>query len=201
MKEILFASSNNAKKLRYSKGLLDHGIVIKNLKDVGITLTHEENGSSAIENALIKAKEVYSLTHKATFAVDDSLYISGIPESLQPGLFVRRVGGKDALTDEEVLNYYTNLVKKYAPDDKLECKWVYGLAVINDEGKKFTYSWSTRPFYMTSKVSKTIKEGYPLDSISKYYELDKYFAELTDEDKALVKDDESHVTDFIAGNI
>lgn len=32
--------------------------------------------------------------------MDDTLYLEGVPDDLQPGLFVRRVNGK-SLTDEE----------------------------------------------------------------------------------------------------
>ena len=42
--------------------------------------------------------------------MDDTLYIEGVPKDLQPGLFVRRVNGK-SLTDEEMIEHYTNLVK------------------------------------------------------------------------------------------
>ena len=48
---------------------------------------------------------------------DDTLYMEGVPEDRQPGLFVRRVNGK-SLTDEEAIDYYTNLVKEYGKDGK-----------------------------------------------------------------------------------
>ena len=44
--------------------------------------------------------------------MDDTLYLEGVPDELQPGLFLRRVNGK-ALNDEEMIEYYTSLVKKY----------------------------------------------------------------------------------------
>ena len=53
-------------------------------------------------NALIKAKECYKITNLPSIGMDDSLYLEGVPDNLQPGLFVRRVNGK-TLSDEEML--------------------------------------------------------------------------------------------------
>ena len=71
--------------------------------------------------------------------MDDTLYMEGVPEDLQPGLFVRRVNGKN-LTDEEMIEHYTNLVKEYGINGRINCKWIYGLAVINEKGEEATYT-------------------------------------------------------------
>ena len=200
MKQIIFATSNESKSKRFSRGLKEHGIEVLSLKDINIKLDVEENGSTAIENALIKARECYRLTKKPCMGMDDTLYMEGVPEEKQPGLFVRRVNGK-SLTDEEALDYYTNLVKEYEKDGKINCKWIYGLAVINENGEEATYSWSKDNFYMVSSKSDKINPGYPLNSISKYKKLDKYFTDVTDEDMKLIKVNEDDVLDFIATHI
>ena len=200
MKQIIFATSNESKSKRFSRGLKEHGIEVLSLKDINIKLDVEENGSTAIENALIKARECYRLTKKPCMGMDDTLYMEGVPEEKQPGLFVRRVNGK-SLTDEEALDYYTNLVKEYEKDGKINCKWIYGLAVINENGEEATYSRSKDNFYMVSSKSDKINPGYPLNSISKYKKLDKYFTDVTDEDMKLIKVNEDDVLDFIATHI
>ena len=200
MKQIIFATTNESKAKRFSKGLKEHGIEVLSLKDIDMKLDVEEDGTTAIENALIKARECYRLTKKPCMGMDDTLYMEGIPEDRQPGLFVRRVNGK-SLTDEEAIDYYTNLVKEYGKDGKINCKWVYGLAVINEKGEEFNYSWSKDDFYMVSNRSNKINPGYPLNSISKYKKLDKYFTEVTDEDMKLLEVNEDDVVDFIASHI
>ncbi len=200
MKQIIFATSNESKAKRFSKGLKEHGIEVLSLKDIDMKLDVEEDGDTAIENALIKARECYRLTKKLCMGMDDTLYMEGVPEDRQPGLFVRRVNGK-SLTDEEALDYYTNLVKEYGKDGKINCKWVYGLAVINEKGEEATYSWSKDDFYMVDKPSDKINPGYPLNSISKYKKLDKYFTDVTDEDMKLLEVNEDDVVDFIASHI
>ena len=200
MKQIIFATTNESKAKRFSKGLKEHGIEVLSLKDIDMKLDVEEDGTTAIENALIKARECYRLTKKPCMGMDDTLYMEGIPEDRQPGLFVRRVNGK-SLTDEEAIDYYTNLVKEYGKDGKINCKWVYGLAVINEKGEEATYTWSKDDFYMVDKPSDKINPGYPLNSISKYKKLDKYFTDVTDEDMKLLEVNEDDVVEFIASHI
>lgn len=200
MKQIIFATTNQSKSRRFSKGLKELGIEVLSLKDVDIKLDVEEDGSTAIENALIKARECYRKTRRPSMGMDDTLYIEGVPNDLQPGLFVRRVNGK-SLTDEEMIEHYTNLVKEYGVDGRSDCKWVYGLAVINEKGEEATYTWSKDDFYMVSTKSDKINPGYPLNSISIYKKLDKYFTDVTDEDMKLIEVNEDDVVDFIAKHI
>ena len=200
MKQIIFATTNESKAKRFSKGLKELGIEVLSLKDIDIKLDVEEDGNTAIENALIKARECYKKTKKPSMGMDDTLYMEGVPEDLQPGLFVRRVNGKN-LTDEEMIEHYTNLVKEYGKDGRINCKWIYGLAVINEKGEEATYTWSKDDFYMVSTRSDKINPGYPLNSISKYKKLDKYFTEVTLEDMKLIEVNEDDVVDFIASHI
>ena len=200
MKQIIFATSNESKAKRFSKGLKELGIEVLSLKDIDIKLAVEEDGNTAIENALIKARECYRKTKMPSMGMDDTLYIEGVPKDLQPGLFVRRVNG-NSLTDEEMIEHYTNLVKEYGKDGIINCKWIYGLAVINEKGEESTYTWSKDDFYMVSTRSDKINPGYPLNSISKYKKLDKYFTDVTDEDMKLLEVNENDVVDFIANHI
>lgn len=200
MKKVLFATGNQSKSKRFSKGLLEKGIEVLSLKDIDTSIEIIEDGVDAIENALIKARAYYKETGIPTIGMDDTLYLEGVPEDKQPGLFVRRVNGLE-LNDEEMIKHYTQLVKKYGTDGKLNCKWVYGMAVINENGDEFTYTWDKDNFYMVDIPSDKINVGYPLNSISKYKKLNKYFTEITDEDKETLKVDESHVVDFIASSV
>ena len=200
MKEVIFATSNTSKSKRFAKGLLENNIKILTLKDLDLKLNVEENKTTAIENARIKARECFKLTNKPSMGMDDTLYIEGIPESIQPGLFVRRVNGK-TLTDEEMIKHYTNLVKKYSTDGRLNAKWVYGLVVINEDGKESEYTWKKNNIYLVDKASNTINEGYPLNSITKIKELDKYLTDLTSKDIELTKVGESDVIEFIVKSL
>ena len=120
MKKILFATGNEMKAKRFSKGLQEKGIEVITLKDINKEIDVEENGKNAIENAVLKAKAYSKVVDIPVFAMDDNLYLENVPEENQPGMYVRRVNGK-RLNDEEMIKYYTNLVKEYGTNGKLTC--------------------------------------------------------------------------------
>ena len=199
MKEILFATGNKSKAKRFTKGLLANDIKVLTLEDVNINIEVEENGTTAIENALIKARAYAKETNLPVFAMDDTLYLENVPEDKQPGMYVRRVNGK-RLTDEEMIEYYSNLAKKYGTNGLITGRWIYGMALISN-GHEYTYTWSKENFYITSIPSNIINPGYPLNTISINIKLNKYFTDMTEEDKLLVQEDESHVVDFLVKSL
>lgn len=198
-KKVLFATGNNSKVKRFKEKLLKYDIEIISIKDLDIKVDVEENGKDAIDNALIKARAYAKKVNIPVFAMDDSLYIENIPENKQPGLFVRRVNGK-TLNDNEMIEYYTNLAKEYGTNNKLRCKWIYGIAVINNM-KESIYTWSKEDFYIVDKPVEEINDGYPLNSISVNIKLNKYFTEITEKEKLEIQEDESDVVNFLVESL
>lgn len=197
--QILFATGNPTKATRFSKALDEKGIHVATLKDIDTEIEIEESGKNAVENAILKARAYSKVVNIPVFAMDDNLYLEGVPEEKQPGMFVRRVNGK-RLSDEEMIEHYSKMVKDYGTNGKLTCRWVYGIAVIDNEKEK-TYSWSKEDFYMVDTPSKKIDPGYPLNTISMNKKINKYFTDITEEEKVLLQEDESGVVDFIANSI
>ena len=199
MKKVLFATGNESKAKRFKKGLLENDIEIITLNDIENNIDIEENGKDALENALIKARAYANVYDLPVFAMDDNLYIDDIPKDKQPGMYVRRVNGK-RLNDNEMIEYYSNLAHEYGKDGKLTCRWVYGIAVIKD-GKESTYTWSKEDFYIVDKPSNKINSGYPLNTISINKKLNKYFTDMTEEDKMVAQENENDVVKFLCNNL
>lgn len=197
--KVLFATTNPAKIKKYVKELERRNIDILTIKDLGINLKPEESGKNAIENAFIKAKTYYDATKITTIGMDNNLFIDGLPDEKQPGTHVRRINGKE-LNDDEMIEYYCNLVKRYG--GKLKANWVYGMVIYNGKDSK-EYSWSKNHFYLIDKPNQKRNPGYPLDSISIMPECNKYFVDLTDEDKNKNKANynENDVIQFIVNNV
>lgn len=194
--KLLFATSNISKVNRFKSKLEKHGIELISLKDIDLDIDINENGNTAIENALIKARAYYKGTNLPTIAMDDTLYFDNIPDDKQPGMYVRRVNGK-RLNDEEMISYYSNLAKEYG---RITARWIYGMALINN-GKEYTYTWCKDDFYIVDKPTNKVDIGYPLNSISVNKKLNKYFTDMSEEDKLLIEEDESDVIDFIVSNL
>ena len=182
--KVLFATTNPAKVKKYKKALEEKGIELFTIKDLNFKLDIEENGKDAIENAYIKAKAYYDATGITTIGMDNNLFIEELPDDKQPGTHVRRVNGKE-LNDDEMIEYYTNLVKEYG--GKLTAKWKYGMVIICANNRKEEYSWTKDHFYFVDKPCEKRNQGYPLDSISIVPEFNKYLVELTEEDKKRYK--------------
>ena len=193
----LFATTNPAKVKRYASKLQERGIEVLTLRDIDIKINVEETGKNAIENAYLKAKAYYDATGIITIGVDDNLFIEELPEEKQPGTNVKRVNGKE-LTDEEMIQYYSNLAKENG--GKLTAKWVYGMVVFDGKEPK-QYTWAKEHFYFVDKPCEKRTPGYPLDSISIMPQYNKYFVELTQEEKNCNKNNENHVIDFIVKNL
>lgn len=197
--KILFATTNPAKIRKFAEGLRQKNIDVVTLKDLNIDIHVEENGKNALENAFIKAKAYYDLTKIPTIGMDNCLFIEELPESKQPGTNVRRVNGKE-LSDEEMIEYYINLVKENG--NRLTAKWVYGIVIYNGKETK-EYTWNKSDFYFVDKPCDKRNPGYPLDSISILPDNNKYFVELTEEDKKRNNNDNSteKIIEFIVNNI
>lgn len=197
--KLLFATTNPAKVKKYQKGLQEKGVEVFTINDLNFKLTIEENGKDVLENALIKAKTYYDKTKMPTIGMDNALWIQGLPKEKQPGTHVRRIGGKE-LTDDEMITYYTSLVKQNG--GKLEAKWIYGIVIYDDKGAKY-YSWEKEHFFLIDKPSDKINPGYPLDSITIVPEMNQYLVELTEEEKIQYQkqDNTNEIVEMIAKHL
>jgi len=197
--KILFATTNPAKVKTYASRLIEKGYEIVTLKDLKIDIDVEENGTTPLENAVIKAKEYHKISNLPTIAMDEGLYLDGVPKHLQPGTHVRRVNGKK-LTDEEMIIHYINLVNQYGINGKLTGFFQKGVAILNDDQIDTIEIKAPRCFSNTR--CETITIGYPLASIQWVEELNKYKAELTKEEESkLMSKEQKEILDFIESKI
>jgi len=127
--KVLLATTNPAKVAIYGEQLIKKEIEIVTLKDLNITCDIDESGKDPIENAIIKAKTYYEKSKIPTIAIDDGLFLENLPQEIEPGTHVRRVNNK-TLTDEEMFNYYKELVQKYGTDGELKGYYLKGVAVV-----------------------------------------------------------------------
>lgn len=197
--KVLFATGNPAKVKKYQKALEKEGIELLTIRDIPENIKIDENGTNAVENAIIKAKSYYEITQIPTIGMDNNLFLEDLPQDEQPGTHVKRIDGKE-LNDEEMIDYYTTLVKKHG--GKLNAKWVYGMAICNKSGT-YTTSWNKENFYMVDKPCKERNPGYPLDSISIIPKYNKYSLELTEQEKEETKkqDNIEEIIHFIVQHV
>lgn len=95
---ICFATHNQNKVNEINRLIEDYTII--SLDDIGITEEIEENGSTLIENALIKAQYVYEKAGINCFADDTGLEVDGLNGA--PGVFSARYAGEPANSENNI---------------------------------------------------------------------------------------------------
>ena len=177
--ELLFATGNENKynlMKRRLTCLKDINVIMP--KNIGVKINVEEDGKTAEENAIKKALAYYEKTKMAAIAEDSGLYVEKFDEEMQPGLFVRRVNGREDLTDEEIINHYIKLLNEVGGESLARYKT--GIALVDEKGKVYSITIEEEPFLFTSKRNnKETMQGGMLDCISYDIVNKKYFNELT----------------------
>lgn len=188
MKEIIYGTGNRGKIAYMERALKGLPVRVIGLKQAaqakGILLPEiEETGSTQLENARIKVESYFKLFKSPVFSCDSGLYLwnnvtgEPLPEAEQPGIHVRG-RGEHRLTDEELLEHYISLVKKYG---QIRARYKNAICLIWDENIREESMgeelWG-EPFLFTDIPHKKRVPGFPLDSISLDLKTGKYFYDM-----------------------
>ena len=188
--KILYGTTNQGKLLAMKKSLEGLDIELISLHDVEGELPKiNENGKTPLENAEIKARAYFEAFHMPVFSCDSGLYFDELTEEEQPGIRVRRVGGKE-LTDEEMTEYYASLAAKHG--GRITGRYRNAIYFILDENHHYSSmdtSIATEPFILVTKPHAKRVPGFPLDSLSVDIATGKYYYELDTKDVSTSVDD------------
>lgn len=139
----------------------------------------DECGRTPLENAKIKAKAYYDAFKIPVFSCDSGLYFDELKEEEQPGIYVRRVNGRE-LSDDEMIEYYSSLAKQYG--GRITGQYRNAIYFVLDENHCYSsmdQTIATEPFILSAIPHPKRVDGFPLDSLSidiasgqYYYDLD-----------------------------
>lgn len=186
----ILIGSTNPSKIEWLKEYLTEipDIECVTLSDLGVTIDADEEGNTPEENALLKATAYHNATGLAVVAHDSGLYFQEFPlnHPLQPGLHIRRIGGK-TLDDDGMMAYYSRLASNYGP---LHACYLSGFAAVDENGYAETFAqdqldndayFSTFGFLMCSIPHAKRHPGWPLDSLSKDLHTGEYWFDRPDD--------------------
>lgn len=184
--KLLFGTGNQAKLAVMRSRLEKIGIELIGLNDLraeGKELPEVvESGSTPLENARLKATAYYKAFGMPVFSCDSGLYFDNVPDEIQPGVHVRNVNGR-CLTDEEMLEYYAGLARRYGD---LVASYKNAICLVVDENRIYESmdeSMASEKFILTDKPHSAIrKKGFPLDSLSIDMKTNRYYYELADDE-------------------
>ena len=180
--KLLYGTGNQAKLSAMRSRLKQLDIELIGLDDLraeGKTIPQVvEDGKAPLENARLKATAYYEAFHIPVFSCDSGLYFDNVPEAIQPGVYVRNVNGK-CLTDDEMIDYYSGLVKIYG---NLVARYRNAICFVQDDTHIYEAmepSMESEKFILTDKPHSIVrKKGFPLDSISLDIKTNKYYYDL-----------------------
>ena len=91
--KIVFATGNEGKMREVRLILQDLGFPVLSMKEAGVSLDIEENGTTFAENAMIKARAVWEKTGGIVLADDSGLEVDALGG--EPGIYSARYMGYD----------------------------------------------------------------------------------------------------------
>ena len=172
--KLIYGTKNQAKIDMMQKAVKNLPIEIIGLDAIAVLPNVKEVGNSPLENARIKVQEYYNVLQQPIFSCDSGLYIDGIPDNQSPGVYIRRINGKE-LNDQEMVEYYTKLATETG--GKVKARYRNAISIIINDDLYFENDdkeLASEEFYFTDKPHDKINPGFPLDSISLEIESGKY---------------------------
>jgi XTP/dITP diphosphohydrolase len=179
MTEIIFATGNAGKAREVAMMFADMDVEVKTLKEAGIDADIIEDGSTFMENAIIKAKTVAQYTSQIVLADDSGLvidYLNG-----EPGIYSARYMGED--TSYDVKNKKILERMQDVPDAERSARFVCAMAAVMPDGEVIETEG-----VMEGRIGYQIagKNGFGYDPIFYLPEFGASSAEITAEQKNAV---------------
>ena len=132
--------TNNSGKVREIKKLLSKGVKIDTPKKLYIK-SPKENGTSFLENSLIKARYFSKKTKEVSLSDDSGLEIDILGK--QPGIYSARWAGKNSNFSKAIEKVYKELNKKKVNwNKKIKCRFICALTIY----------WPNHKFYQSQGI-------------------------------------------------
>lgn len=196
----LLYGTTNSQKIKHMKALLKNvNVKVLSFADIKYDPTEivDECGNCPLENARQKAINYYKQYNIPVFSCDSGLYIEGLKADEQPGVYVRRVNGKE-LTDSQMINYYANLAASNG--GQIKAKYKNAICLVIDDSIYFEYDGEdleSEPFILTSQAHSKRIDGFPLNSISIDPKSGKYFNEIEERSEKMKQGFEKFFNDIL----
>lgn len=175
-KRIVFATGNAGKIKEIQMILADTEWEVMSMKEAGITVDIEENGSTYEENALIKARAVAAFTDDIVMADDSGLEIDYLNK--EPGIYSARYLGENipySVKNADLIDRLSGV-----PDEKRSARFICAIAAVLPDGREITVRAA-----IEGRIGYEEKgsNGFGYDPIFYVPEFGKTTAELSGEEK------------------
>lgn len=176
MTRIIFATGNQGKMREIKQIMEDMDVEVVSMKEAGIFVDIDENGTTFEENALIKAKAIANEANTIVLADDSGLEIDFLDKA--PGVLSARYMGED--TPYEVKNAHILELLKDVQGEERSARFVCAIAAVFPDGREFT-TYATIEGEIAHKSAG--ENGFGYDPIFFVPEFGKTTAELSADEK------------------
>jgi XTP/dITP diphosphohydrolase len=164
MASLLIATQNPAKLRRYRTLLADYpDLKLLAPSDLALSLDVVESGSRASENARLKAQAYAIASGLPALGIDEALFFPALPPEQQPGVWVRRRGGK-AQDDEQLLATFLGLARALPPERR-RVMWQFALCLALPESGELYQEEAHWSGTLSEQPTRPYSPGYPLSAI------------------------------------
>lgn len=199
--EIFLASGNRHKQKELAFIFTPHTVLIP--ADIGFDFDPEENGSTFIENSIIKADALWNMVQKPVIADDSGICVDILNGA--PGIFSARYAGKNdprgeitgdkkearernTLLLEETTLAVAAYKKKNPQDTRIEqelrtCRFVCAMVLYTAKGRFYSVQETLEGSLIDSIDFEKGKGGFGYDPVMFLPEYGKTVAELSDAEK------------------
>lgn len=176
MKRIIFATKNMNKMKEIREIMADLEVEIVSMEEAGIDVDVVEDGTTFLENATKKAKEIMEITGEITLSDDSGIVIDAMENEL--GVYSARFMGEDTPYDIRCAKILENL--DGLPVEKRSARFVSCIVACFPNGDILS-SLGTVEGYIGTEIKGS--NGFGYDPVFVYPEKNKYLAELSAEEK------------------
>jgi XTP/dITP diphosphohydrolase len=174
--KLVIATNNKGKLLEFRKLLDPLNIQVYSLKDFPQIKEIVENGSTFMENALIKAKTVNKITGLVSLADDSGLevdHLNGLP-----GVYSARFAGE--LKNDKANNQKLISLLEGVPLEERTARFKCAIAVIDKDGREYQAEGSCEGLILEEEKGEA---GFGYDPLFYIPQYQKTFAQLDMETK------------------
>lgn len=177
MKKLIVASNNEHKIIEIKQILSQFPFEVLSLKEANINIDVEETGTTFMENAEIKASEIFKISNGNMVLADDSGLSVGFLNGA-PGIFSARFAGVHGNTSEN--NDKLLYLLEGKREEQRKAKFVCAMVLIINENEIVKVQGETEGI-ITAEFRG--EEGFGYDPLFFVSEVSKTFAQMRPEEK------------------
>jgi hypothetical protein len=148
------------------------------------------------ENAILKAVSASNQVDIPVLSTDESMHLTFLEEEKQPNEKIKRIVNVDP-TDEEMLKYYLDILNKQ--ENKIGTGIIETYSVIAYKGLVCDILYEKDSCFFKYPGSTIRISGRPLASLDYYPKYNKYYTELSNEEKDIIYGcSKKIISDFVA---